>query len=295
MSPTEFDLRQALRDGEGDGVDAGLIIFAARERRAHRRHVLLSAAAAVIVVGGVAGGITALAGNSPGDTSAAGANAPAGLGSSAGPSLGGTHRAPTGRDVKPGNAPLPTADGSGPYSSNLQIRFRCARQPVRTTLPGSGTASLGATGELLAGPVSEYHVCVTPFRFGTAGPAPRAAKPQHITLTGSAADALTTSIENASRAPARIECPMIRTAETVVISIVPVTPAGKTLAPIVVSSSLPLCNAPITNGTSVRYNWQVPRRLQRVLDISAVASGSVTGPENVAPGASGAASGSPVH
>lgn len=292
MSPTEFDLRRALSDGEGDGVDAGLIIFAARERRARRRHAMLSAAAAVIVVGGIAGGIAALAGNSTdtGSASAAGSNSYA---------PNSVKAPPAGGSSEGGGADVASSAGSSAMKpqGTATNGFTCARRPLHLTLPGRGTPpQLGATGELLTGPVQSYRVCLTPFRMMLAQATPQSRPPLRFTVTGAAADALTASIQNASRTPKNLACPDIRTAESVVITIVPVSPSGKAEQPLVVSTPLPTCNTVITNGTSVRYNWQMPRRLQRLLDITAVGTGTApSGSISVQPATSGAASGSPVH
>lgn len=293
MSPTEFDLRRALSDGEGDGVDAGLIIFAARERRARRRHAMLSAAAAVIVVGGIAGGIAALAGNSTdtGSASAAGSNSYAP--NSVKAPLAGNSSEGGGADVASSTAGSSAMKPQGTATNG----FTCARRPLHLTLPGRGTPpQLGATGDLLTGPVQSYRVCLTPFRMMLAQATPQSRPPLRFTVTGAAADALTASIQNASRTPKNLPCPDIRTAESVVITIVPVSPSGKAEQPLVVSTPLPTCNTVITNGSSVRYDWQMPRRLQRLLDITAVGTGTApSGSISVQPATSGAASGSPVH
>jgi hypothetical protein len=61
--PSEFDLRAALREGEGDGPDADLLIAAGQTRRAQRRVRLLSTAVVIAVVGGGAFGATQLGGS----------------------------------------------------------------------------------------------------------------------------------------------------------------------------------------------------------------------------------------
>ncbi|MDT4951126.1 MAG: hypothetical protein QOJ37_3721, partial [Pseudonocardiales bacterium] len=64
MSPTEFDLRAALRDGEGDGVDVDRVVAGGRARRTHRRSQLLSTAAVVAFVAAAGtGGALIWAGN----------------------------------------------------------------------------------------------------------------------------------------------------------------------------------------------------------------------------------------
>ena len=63
MSPTENDLRAALRDGEGDGPDASRIVIAGQRARARRRTQLVNTAVAVALVGGLGTAGTLLLGN----------------------------------------------------------------------------------------------------------------------------------------------------------------------------------------------------------------------------------------
>lgn len=66
MSPSESELRGALRIGEGEGVDPDAVISRARGTRHARRLRVGSIAAAVVVVGGVAAGVVTLrGGNAP--------------------------------------------------------------------------------------------------------------------------------------------------------------------------------------------------------------------------------------
>ena len=62
MSPSESELRAALRAGDGEGVDADAVITRARGARHARRMRLGSIAAAVIAVGGIAAGVVTLRG-----------------------------------------------------------------------------------------------------------------------------------------------------------------------------------------------------------------------------------------
>ncbi|HVU91285.1 MAG TPA: hypothetical protein VHC23_03580, partial [Jatrophihabitans sp.] len=71
MSPSEKDLRAALRHGEGDGLDVGQIIQRGQQARARRRTQLLSGASAAVLVAGIGAGAWAL-GRAGGGTSSAG-------------------------------------------------------------------------------------------------------------------------------------------------------------------------------------------------------------------------------
>src|SRR4051794_27062940 len=66
MAPSEFDLRAALRDGEGEGLNADRLMMigeAYSDRRRQHRVRLLSAATVVAVISGVAVAAVQFGGN----------------------------------------------------------------------------------------------------------------------------------------------------------------------------------------------------------------------------------------
>lgn len=234
MSPSESDLRAALRDGERDDVpDVDGLVAHVRGRRAQRRVRVLSAAAAVVVVAGAAVGGAVLWGGSEGGS---------------GQQAGRTGTAPTA---------VPTSTGASfgvSTATSPQGRTQCPSTAPATVAP-VGTA---ATGPMFAAPVTGVLVC-SYSQTGVASPgAGSSGASASVTLSGADASALVTSIEQASTSRLRILCPDIATAEKKELAIVGLTADGRALPTVVTDVSVPNCNRPITNGTAVRWNWKPP-------------------------------------
>lgn len=282
MSPSEADLRAALREGEGDRVDPYDIIFAVRQRRAHRRTVLLSAAAAVIFVGGAAAGGAALlsGGNgSNGDTGAGGA--------------GGGIAAGAGSVTS--NAGPPISSRSAPHGDTVakpDLRFTpaCVTPQVRRVPTNNGSEP---SGPLLTGPVKGFIVCTYPFFNGQSA---QATAP--VVVSGAAARSLVTSLESTTAGPMPTSCPVITSTGHLMLTMAPVTPDGQRLAPLSATITAPACSTSITNGHTTRYGWKIPPRVAALLHLSKVEPRRSTGPEmpvDLIPSRGNRESGSPTH
>lgn len=246
MSPSEADLRAALREGEGDGVDANDIIWSVRHTRARRRSMLLSAAAAVIVVAATAAGVTALvrgAGSPNGSSGAAaqgngGGNAAAGSSSTSVPAR--TH-------------PQPAIPG-GAREPGMQIAPRCGAF--------GGPASPGrarASGSLVPGPVRAFVVCAySNFPTRSAAMAPQ------VRITGPAARQIAESLRKLT-ATWPPDCPQVSSTGNTAINLLPISSTGRQLPDITVKIGLPACGTTVTNGWITRYGWRLPPRVEALL------------------------------
>lgn len=244
MAPSEFDLRAALREGEGDGVDAGRVIARARAARATRRTRWATAAATVVVVGALGTGVGALvhSGGTDGAGSASGANA---ADSAAGAEAG-----------APGAVPEPAAPGAtgafhGPAQGTEKGPKVCEDTlPVATTPPADGP---GSSGPLL--PRDTEAVIVCGYRIAASGGIARHQNQDE--LVGPAARELARSLNSASPRPGRA-CPAgpARTMLTITVTEPDIAPHQ----PVTVSYDS-ACGATATDGTAVRYDWAPPAGL----------------------------------
>jgi hypothetical protein len=158
MAPSEFDLRAALREGEGDGPDVNDVIMAAESRRAQRRVRLLSTAVVVAVVGGLAAGAAEL--GSSGGSSSNGSEAAAGAGQAAnGDALHGAAGAPLAPAAKRALDSVPCPSAAPHYAVN------------------AGGLNSGGAAQLVSGQVRTVVVCAYGPAFYTASaPAHRPAR-----------------------------------------------------------------------------------------------------------------------
>lgn len=262
MSPSEFDLRSALRDGEGDGVDVDQVVALGSARRAERRSRILTTAAAVVVVGALGtGGAFAFRGGSSSDSGGAksGANAAAGQVSrdAVASSSGGALNAPGARASSAPNA----APGA---SAGLAVT--CPVQYPRTLLP-TGPAT---TAPLFARPVSFAVVC----SYG----APSAVTPPvRLVLDGARAADLVGRLEHASTKLNPVPCPSVRASQQTALAIIGVAADGRTLPVVTTTVDSAACNLQATNGIAVRWNWKPPADLLHELaDLTPAPTGRAT-------------------
>ncbi len=250
MSPTENDLRAALRAGEGDGPDPSRVVAAGQRARARRRTQLVNAAVAVALIGGLgtlgalvlSGGGNDSAGNSS-DLGAAkaprnalrtgGAGAPAG-GSSAASAI------PGARSIV---LPPQAAAGTAPS---------CPDTAPSVPAPGAG----GGTGPLFTGHPSELIVCTYASASGPKG----ATK---VVLKGADAQAVVASLEAAPTTKPSGMCPQYRLADERTVRIIGRTASGKVIGTVTTTLDRPPCATVVTNGSDVRYAWTPPGELTR--------------------------------
>ena len=250
MAPSEFDLRAALRDGEGDAPNADRLIMAGQRRRAQRRARLLSTTVVVAVVGGVAFGATQLGGNS---SSGGGGSQYAGgaVGGSMGePAHGGNSSAAEGGGV-----------AAAPSAARALSGVSCPSAVPQYAAAPKGVAHRATN--LFNRPVASIVVCAYGFTFDAASSPPR--NPARLELAGNQATRFAISLETApTTAPAR-PCANVSTEQYAVI---PVDSAGNPFRPVTARLPGSACGSIVTNGTAVRYAWQPPpgvaARLERL-------------------------------
>jgi hypothetical protein len=245
MSPSEEQLRAALRDGEPDagrGPDADRLIARANEIRHSRR----------LRYGSVAGGLAAAA--------AAGL-----LIASLGTSTHSEHRSTGVAEQRrtsaqsSGNAPVAAgsekdADGTGAAAGAGPLNSEAAA-PCPATLPNRAKGT--GRGSFFTGPVASFTLCV----YAESGGAPLRTSSGTVlttTVSGTAAQQLATSLDTAAPEPDAQPCPLFRTATGKVLALVPHGPDGQAMAAITTVVLDNPCNQAVTNGSVVRYNWTAP-------------------------------------
>jgi hypothetical protein len=277
MSPNEFQLRSALRDGEGEHVNPDTVIARARgvQQARHDRRVRYgSVAAAVAIVAGigVTGGVVLSGGGEHKATSA---------------SRGGTNH--DSADQAPGGSraaasgPIPAA-APGPMSAAAVLP--CPDSPPKLMLPGGGgSGQFGSQGALFSDPVAAVKVCAY------AGRTPKFVP--STTLTGGSASDLTKSLEQAGKSlPTSMKCPggpVPIDGGSRSLVIIGVDKDGTQLKPVVVSLS---CPTRVTNGTALRYDWTPPASVAKLIN-QAVYAVPGRGPNSPPP--SGKVTGSPIN
>lgn len=239
MSPDEFDLRNALREGEGAGVDPDVVIARAVAYRHARRARLGSIAAGIVAVAAIGVGGATLLGRDNGHqaSEAARTASRAGAGSAGSADSAGSAGGYAGPSAKAG--PRAQADA-----------VTCPAAPPRLMLPGGGgSGQFGSAGSLFSGAVESVEVC------GYAGSAP----PAETVLGPSDGRELAASMDAASTRPIPSAC--IAQLANVSLVVYAFGADGKAMDPVVVST----CGSMVTNGTAIRYGWSPPASLTSFL------------------------------
>lgn len=275
MSPTESDLRGALRDGEGDGVDADRIVGLGRARRAQQRTRLLTGAAAVVLVAGLAtGGAFLAGGSSPSgdarrDSTAFGASTAGSAGSRANaPAYAGPADGAGGRSAAASSAP---SAGSAAGAADP-----CPVSYPQVMLPGGGSSQFGADGPMFAKTPVSLTVCAY-------GPEGDTGRPAVLVLTGDRATELADSLEKASTKRSYLPCPEATHPQQNRLAILGVAADGTRLTAVTTSVGVPQCSITATNGTAVRYLWSPPSDLYQVL-LALTTRRDVQNPTDLVPG-----------
>jgi hypothetical protein len=250
MSPSESDLRAALRHGEDGGfqVNADAIMHEGQAIRGRRVRILSGTAAAVLVAAGAVG-LAATRGGNGGATSNAADKA-------AGGGRGALHGTPDLARTVPPAAPAPSKAVPGPGGgTQVTAGAQCpASAPHLLTPGGGGTGQFGADGALFAKPVKTLVVCSYATTVGSA--------PGRLVLSDRAATAVVSSMESARPEPtAPTPCDPGPTSTTRLLDFIGVTSTGSALPPVTATLTFPTCNVRVTNGTAVRYNWSPPASL----------------------------------
>ena len=266
MSPSEFELRDALRDGEGDGLDTDALIGSAVQIRHTRRVRLGAIAASVVAVGAIGtGAVQLIHGPSP-----AGKNS-ATTGFGAEQSM---PSAPTKRGALPNPTSAGTAAGGlAPGGTDSQAAPCPTTAPRLETPGGGGTGQFGSGGPLFAGVVTQLVVCAYP----------ATASPTSIVLSGAEAATVAAGLDAAAKTRSTTLCPYSPTG-TGQLVLLATTAGGRTLPPAVATLH---CTWTVTNGTAVRYDWTPPTSLTGLVAAATAGSPNGAGPPH--------ASGSPLH
>jgi len=225
MSPSEADLRAALRHGEGDGVDADRVLIAASRRRERRRTRLLSVAGAVVVVGGLAAGLTAL---THGDNeSSAGSRA---------------------------NAP-DTRATAGPAFGAASSAASCPAVFPHFMHPGASTPA--ADSPLFSQPVNRVLVC----GYGPSGVAPA----HVLLTGSESSSLVSSLEQLPTSPHPLPTCPAVGSTVTHKLAMIGIAANGSPAGTVTAEFGAIVCGTSVTNGTAVRYGWQAPSNLQDVL------------------------------
>jgi hypothetical protein len=240
VSPTEFELRAALRRGEGDGPDADAIIRHAGQLQRQRRQRLGGGLAAAAVVAGVAVGGGYLVGSTGGDDRNS-------AGSSSGVADGYQTKQST-RGAAGGSTDLPQA------ASDPAATADCPAAVPRLMLPGGGgTGQFGSSDTLLPQDASSVLICAY-------GPTETPQAPTGRRLTGADARALAASLDAAATVH-QGTCPQFRTLDTEQYVLIGRSASGGEADPVVLTLAGNQCRTQATNGTAVRYGWVPPASL----------------------------------
>lgn len=260
MSPSEFDLRAALRDGEGDSIDVDRVVAGGESLRARRRVQMLTASVAIVLVAAGAVTTAALAGHGPrGYVGEGGGHATSARSDAAGRSDKGARAQPSARasDAAPAAS---TASAAGRAATNIvcPVNFPGYPKHLRPSVDGR---AVGSTGPLFSAPVQAVVIC----SYGSMLSRTAATVPGRVAVSGVAAAQLQTSLETAPTAPTRGQCPYIASTRRSYVFI-GVDVDGRPEPPITATLDSGPCDPdPVTNGTATRYGWRPPRNLQTAL------------------------------
>lgn len=238
MSPTEDELRRALREEEGSGPDPATVIMRAAAYRSERRTKILSAVAAVAVVAGVGTGIGLV-------TTSGGSHK-----KEAGSAAGGT--AQFGANSSAARAPQ--------YGSGAAEGGAGDAAPAPASCPPSAptvAAATDTTRPLLTGPVSTVTVCGY-LGTGTLVRDATSHAPLTHTYAGSDATAIADALAKATPSSRALSCGAIPAGGLRSLVLYARYATGAAAAPIVVDVG---CGARLTNGTTTRASWQQPAQL----------------------------------
>ena len=251
MSPSEFDLRAALREGEGDGdgIDAGsLIANANRIRRERRRRINTGLGIAAVV--GVLGTFGALIGTLGGGGESAGGESAASK-----QVVAGAASRPSGDDAAYGRAhtlaPVPSPPGRPSHGVTAQAGRACPATPVHIMRPGAIST---ADDRLFPADLAAISACAYPASGTTVGGA---------FVTGAAAQSLARALDSAPAVPAPSGACGAPFAGRGTVQLQVYDSSGTALAPVTV---VPDCNqAKVTNGTVTKYPRHLPAPLPELL------------------------------
>ena len=245
MSPSESQLRAALHEGEGQGLDAGLLIANAHRVRRERRRRINQVAGATLVVGVLGVSFTVLVHVGSSDESGGGSALKAQSTAAAGGSQGGAggsgqsaHR----RYTVPSPAGAPA----------LNPVVGCPNVPDHIALP-AGVTQDEASGPLIPRDAQAIRACGYPS--GT--------RSRSLVLQTAQASALAATINSAPITPGRGLRTCTKDERTGTVELLAVDGSGRRAKPVVVTIACP--QAVATNGIATRYFTVAPALLTNLL------------------------------
>jgi hypothetical protein len=248
MSPSESDLRAALRDGEGDDIPVDRLIHVAQTGAARRRTRLLTTAAvvAVLACAGVGGGLLA----NSGSDGAASTSTPgfAAGGQSADSASGSGNGAPGAL------ARLPAAVQGGQSGGSSAAAACPATAAAAVDAAAKTTATAGT--QVFTGRVTRVLVCSYGYPNGVAQLTPPP-HPTSLELRGAAADRLVASLERAPTAKPSGMCPLVRGVASPLVMI-GIAADGSVAGTASTVLGTPVCNVVVLSAGARRYDWTPP-------------------------------------
>ena len=251
MSPSEHELRAALSDGEGPGLNADLIIGKAAAYQRQRRARMLSVVSATAIVAGIGVGAGFLVNSSSSTSGSHSTNA-----DKADRADRGDRGAVNGNVSAPIEAPAPPSSRAGVGGGGATAAAACPAKLPRVSTPKSASAD-----SLFPSHVQAVVVCA----YGSTVQATTAFAPASTSLTGSQATNLLKSLDDAATTRGGV-CPDFRTArQPQQYVFFGIDETGTPSDPVVATVGDNPCQSVITNGKAVRYAWSPPSGLASIL------------------------------
>jgi hypothetical protein len=261
VAPNEFQLRAALRQGEGESPDADGLISHAVGLRQQRRRRITAIAGSTVVVAVVALGITGIVDS--GNSDSGGGSVATDTGGAA--ALARPH-APAKAAAEPSQPPpsATTSEAGSPTGGVVANGISCPASPDRFAVPGGGgSGQFGSTGPLFPSAVGALRLCGYP---GAGGRAPKTQ-----TVVGAQARRIAAALESAPATPVAGACAPNADYLGGTLEIYPVTPSGHRMRPVVVTLSCGASQA--TNGTALRYVTNLPSVFMKLVFPQSVGPG----------------------
>ncbi len=263
MSPSESDLRAALRDGEGDNVNVDRLILGAEADVARRKSRLLTTAAVVGVLAcaGVGGGF--LASNSGNDAKSASGGSMARPGASNNGYGSDAIARPAG-GASGNAAEVPGLAGRRVFAASTGAP---GCPPSATEATSDAAKATGTAGtRVFTARVTSVLLCSYGREDLTGSLQPPQASSTSRVLHGAAASRLVASLERApTRASSRM-CPMVRTAASAPLLMIGLDANGRVAG---TASTLlgTACNVVVFSAGAPRYDWNPPADVGAALSI----------------------------